>query len=324
MSEQIHSLLKQDYQAGFVTSIESDTLPPGLSEDVVRLISAKKGEPEWMLAWRLKAYAAWVSMKQPGWAHVSFPPIDFDEVSYYSVPKSMADGPKSLEDVDPELLRTYEKLGIPLHERAMLAGVAVDAVFDSVSVVTTFKEKLHEAGVIFCPISEAVHEYPELVQKYLGSVVPATRQLLRGAELRGVQRWILRLHPERGALPDGAVDLFPYQRGEDRAVRAHADHCRRRQSRQLPGRLHRADARREPAACGGGGTGGAEGRADQVLDGAELVPGRREGKGGIYNFVTKRGVCHDNAKISWTQVETGSAITWKYPSVVLQGRQLRR
>ena len=158
MTEQIQSLLKQDYEAGFVTRIDSETLPPGLSEDVVRLISAKKGEPEWLLAWRLKAYRGWVAMHEPTWAHVRFDPIDYNAVSYYSAPKSMADGPKSLDEVDPELLKTYEKLGIPLHERAKLAGVAVDAVFDSVSVVTTFKEKLHEAGVIFCPISEAIRE----------------------------------------------------------------------------------------------------------------------------------------------------------------------
>ena len=172
MNEQINTYLKNDYAAGFVTDIAAETLPPGLNEDVIRFISNKKGEPQWVLDWRLKAYAAWQQMPHPRWAHVHYPEIDFNEISYYSAPKSLEDMPKSLDEVDPELLATYEKLGIPLHEQAMLAGVAVDAVFDSVSVTTTFKAKLHEAGVIFCPISEAVHKYPELVKKYMGSVVP--------------------------------------------------------------------------------------------------------------------------------------------------------
>lgn len=169
--EQIDSLIKKEYAAGFITQIESDTLPPGLDENVIRFISAKKGEPEWMLEWRLKAFEAWSQMEEPDWAHVNYPEIDFQALSYYSAPKSIEDRPKSLDEVDPELLETYKKLGIPLHEQEMLAGVAVDAVFDSVSVTTTFRKKLKDAGVIFCPISEAVHEHPELVQKYLGSVV---------------------------------------------------------------------------------------------------------------------------------------------------------
>src|SRR5690606_8906783 len=170
--DHIDSLIKQEYAAGFVTQIESDTLPPGLDESVIEFISKKKDEPQWMLEWRLKAYRAWREMQEPTWAHVTYPKIDFDQISYYSSPKSLADRPKSLDEVDPKLLETYKKLGIPLHEQEMLAGVAVDVVFDSVSVTTTFREKLKEAGVIFCPISEAVREYPELVQKYLGSVVP--------------------------------------------------------------------------------------------------------------------------------------------------------
>ena len=172
MTEEVESLIRKDYAAGFHSSIESETLPPGLNEDVIRFISAKKGEPEWLLEWRLKAFRSWQEMEEPTWAHVHYPEIDFQAVSYYSAPKSMDSKPKSLDEVDPELLATYEKLGIPLHEQEMLAGVAVDAVFDSVSVVTTFREKLLEAGVIFCPISEAVHKYPELIKQYLGSVVP--------------------------------------------------------------------------------------------------------------------------------------------------------
>lgn len=172
MSDSIDQYLDKDYQAGFVTQVDSETLPPGLNEDTVRFISAKKSEPEWLLKWRLKAFAAWKEMTEPTWAHVKYPEIDFQKISYYSAPKSLADRPQSLDDVDPELLETYEKLGIPLHERAALAGVAVDVVFDSVSVTTTFREKLKEVGIIFMPISEAVHEHPELVQKYLGSVVP--------------------------------------------------------------------------------------------------------------------------------------------------------
>ena len=170
MSEQIDELIKQDYEAGFVTDIESETLPPGLNEEVIRFISARKDEPEWLLEWRLNAYRQWLTMTEPDWAHVSYPDIDFNAISYYSAPKSMEDRPKSLDEVDPELLATYEKLGIPLHEQEMLAGVAVDAVFDSVSVATTFREKLEEAGVIFCPISEAVKTHPDLVRQHLGSV----------------------------------------------------------------------------------------------------------------------------------------------------------
>ena len=172
MTQEVENLIKTEYAAGFHTDIESDTLPPGLNEDVIRFISARKEEPEWMLEWRLKAYRAWCEMAEPTWAHVKYPEIDFQDISYFSAPKSMADRPKSLDEVDPELLRTYEKLGIPLHEQEQLAGVAMDVVFDSVSVVTTFREKLAEAGVIFCPISEAIRLYPELVKQYLGTVVP--------------------------------------------------------------------------------------------------------------------------------------------------------
>ena len=222
----IETFANQEYKWGFVTDIEADAVPPGLNEDVIRLISAKKNEPEFMLEWRLKAYRHWLTMKEPAWPNVHYPPIDYQAIIYYSAPKTKKDGPKSLDEVDPELLQTYEKLGIPLHERELLAGVAVDAVFDSVSVATTFKEKLAELGIIFCSFSEAVQEHPELVQKYLGSVVPSIGQFLRRAELGGVHRRLVLLHPQGRALPDGAVHLLPHQRQEHRPVRAHADHRR--------------------------------------------------------------------------------------------------
>ena len=255
--------------------MEADSAPPGLNEDIVRLISAKKNEPEFMLDWRLKAYRHWLTMKEPTWPHVHYPPIDYQDAVYYSAPKKKGDGPKSLDEVDPKLLETYEKLGIPLKERERLAGVAVDAVFDSVSVGTTFKKQLAEKGIIFCSFSEAVQEHPDLVKKYLGMVVPYTDNYFRGAQLGGVQRRLVLLHPQRGALPDGAVHLFPHQRGQHRPVRAHADCGRGRRFGELPGRLHGADARRAPVARGGGGVDRAGQRADQILDGAELVSGRR-------------------------------------------------
>lgn len=317
--EHIDQLIKKDYAAGFVTHIESDTLPPGLDEDVVRFISGKKNEPEWMLEWRLKAYRAWREMVEPEWAHVSYPKIDFDAVSYYSAPKSMADRPKSLDEVDPELLETYKKLGIPLHEQEALAGVAVDAVFDSVSVATTFRSKLKEAGVIFCSISEAVKEYPELVQKYLGSVVPQKDNFYAALN--------------SAVFSDGSFVYIP------KGVRCPMElstYFRINESKtgQFERTLIVADE--------GSNVSYLEGctapmRDENQLHAAvvELValdnanikystvqnwyPGDSEGKGGIYNFVTKRGVAHTNARISWTQVETGSAVTWKYPSCVLKG-----
>jgi Fe-S cluster assembly protein SufB len=319
MSEQVESLIRQDYAAGFHSAIESDTLPPGLDEDVIRFISAAKEEPEWMLEWRLKAYRAWKEMAEPTWAHVHYPEIDFSSISYYSTPKSMKDRPKSLDEVDPELLETYEKLGIPLHEQEALAGVAVDAVFDSVSVVTTFREKLKEAGVIFCPISEAIREYPELVQKYLGSVVPQKDNFYAALNSAVFSDGSFVYIPKGVRCP---MELSTYFRinelntgqfertlivADEGSYVSYLEGCTApmRDENQLHAAVVELVA----------------------LDNARIkystvqnwYPGDKEGKGGIYNFVTKRGVAHDNASISWTQVETGSAVTWKYPSCVLKG-----
>ncbi|UAW99867.1 Fe-S cluster assembly protein SufB [Halopseudomonas nanhaiensis] len=319
MSEQVESLIRKDYAAGFHSTIESDTLPPGLNEDVIRFISGKKEEPEWMLEWRLKAYHAWLEMEEPTWAHVHYPEIDFQAVSYYSAPKSMADKPKSLDEVDPELIATYEKLGIPLHEQEMLAGVAVDAVFDSVSVVTTFRAKLEEAGVIFCPISEAVKRYPDLVRKYLGSVVPQRDNYYAALNSAVFSDGSFVYIPKGVRCP---MELSTYFRinemntGQFERTLIVADegsHVSYLEGCTAPMRdenqLHAAVVELV------------------ALDGAQIkystvqnwYPGNAEGKGGIYNFVTKRGVAHTDAKISWTQVETGSAITWKYPSCILKG-----
>ena len=275
-SREVEALLGRKYQHGFVTDIESDSLPPGLDEDVVAAISRNKREPQFLLDWRLKAYRHWLTMREPAWAHVHYEPIDYQDISYYSAPKAPANAPKSLDEVDPKLLDTYAKLGIPLHERARLAGVAVDAVFDSVSVATTFKDKLSKAGVIFCSFSDAVRNHPELIERHLGTRRAAGGQFLRGAELGGVLRRLVRLRAAGRALSDGAVDVFPHQCGEDRPVRAHADRRGRGRARQLSGRLHGADARREPAARGGRRARRARRRADQVLDRAELVSRRRE------------------------------------------------
>ncbi|MBK6286525.1 MAG: Fe-S cluster assembly protein SufB [Gammaproteobacteria bacterium] len=319
MTEHIDALIARDYQAGFVTDIVSDTLPPGLNEEVVQFISARKGEPEWLLEWRLKAYRAWVGMNAPGWAHVDFPPVDFATVSYYSAPRNMADGPKSLAEVDPELLRTYEKLGIPLHEQGILAGVAVDAVFDSVSVVTTFREKLLEAGVIFCPISEAVHSHPELVKKYLGSVVPQRDNFYAALNSAVFSDGSFVYIPQGVRCP---MELSTYFRineaktGQFERTLIIADegsHVSYLEGCTAPMRdenqLHAAVV--ELIALPG-----ARIKYSTVQN---WYPGDKDGKGGIYNFVTKRGLCHRDARISWTQVETGSAITWKYPSVILRG-----
>ena len=316
---QIDTLLQNDYEAGFYTAVESDTLPPGLDEDVIRFISTKKGEPEWMLEWRLEAYRGWLEMDEPNWAHVQYPPVDFQALSYFSAPKSMADKPKSLDEVDPELLRTYEKLGIPLHEQEMLAGVAVDAVFDSVSVATTFREKLKDAGVIFCSISEAVHEYPELIKKYLGSVVPRRDNFFAALNSAVFSDGSFVYIPKGVRCP---MELSTYFRineaktGQFERTLIIADegsHVSYLEGCTAPMRdenqLHAAVV--ELVALGD-----AQIKYSTVQN---WYPGDSEGKGGIYNFVTKRGVCHDNAKISWTQVETGSAVTWKYPSVVLRG-----
>ena len=317
--DHIDQAIAREYAAGFISAIESDTLPPGLDEDIIRFISAKKREPQWMCEWRLEAYRGWREMREPKWAHVHYPPIDFNAVSYYSSPKSMEDGPKSLDEVDPELLATYEKLGIPLHEQEILAGVAVDAVFDSVSVATTFRAKLAEAGVIFCPISEAVHEYPELVQKYIGSVVPRKDNFYAALNSAVFSDGSFVYIPKGVRCP---MELSTYFRineaktGQFERTLIIADegsHVSYLEGCTAPMRdenqLHAAVVELV------------------ALDGAEIkystvqnwYPGDAEGRGGIYNFVTKRGVAHRDAKISWTQVETGSAITWKYPSCILRG-----
>ncbi len=317
--EQIDGLISKEYAAGFVTDVESDTLPPGLNEDVVRFISAKKDEPQWLLDWRLKAYRAWKEMKEPDWAHVDYPKIDFNAISYYSAPKSMADKPQSLDEVDPELIATYNKLGIPLHEQEVLAGVAVDVVFDSVSVGTTFRKKLKEVGVIFCPISEAVHEHPELVKKYLGSVVPQKDNYYSALNCAVFSDGSFVYIPKGVRCP---MELSTYFRinelntGQFERTLIIADegsHVSYLEGCTAPMRdenqLHAAVVELV------------------VLDDAKIkystvqnwYPGDAEGKGGIYNFVTKRGICHKNAQLSWTQVETGSAITWKYPSCILKG-----
>lgn len=319
MTDEVESLIKNEYAAGFHSDIESDTLPPGLNEEVIRFISAKKEEPEWMLEWRLKAFRAWQEMDEPTWAHVHYPQIDFQAVSYYSAPKSMANKPKSLDEVDPELLRTYEKLGIPLHEQEVLAGVAVDVVFDSVSVVTTFREKLAEAGVIFCPISDAIKNHPELVQKYLGSVVPQKDNFYAALNSAVFSDGSFVYIPKGVRCP---MELSTYFRinemntGQFERTLIICDegaHVSYLEGCTAPMRdenqLHAAVVELV------------------ALDNAQIkystvqnwYPGDAEGKGGIFNFVTKRGVAHTNAKISWTQVETGSAVTWKYPSCILKG-----
>ena len=317
--QRIDQMVQREYEAGFVTDIESETLPPGLDEDTVRFISAKKGEPEWMTEWRLKAFGEWQQMESPNWAHVDYPEIDYKAISYYSAPKSKDDAPKSLDEVDPELLRTYEKLGIPLIEQQMLAGVAVDAVFDSVSVVTTFKEKLAEAGVIFCSISEALKEHPELVRKYLGSVVPMRDNFFAGLNSAVFSDGSFVYIPKGVRCP---MELSTYFRineqntgqfertliiADEGSYVSYLEGCTapQRDENQLHAAVVELVALKD-----------AEIKYSTVQN---WYPGDENGKGGIYNFVTKRGVAHENAKISWTQVETGSAITWKYPSVVLRG-----
>ena len=319
MSEELDQALSRKYDAGFVSDIESETFPIGLDEGVIRRISAMKDEPEWMLEWRLRAYRNWLTMEEPDWAHVDYPKIDFQAISYYSAPKSMADKPQSLDEVDPELLRTYEKLGIPLYEQEMLAGVAVDAVFDSVSVVTTYRAKLEEAGVIFCPISEAAHRFPELIKKYLGSVVPRSDNYFAALNSAVFTDGSFVYIPKGVRCP---MELSTYFRineentGQFERTLIIADegsHVSYLEGCTAPQRdenqLHAAVVELV------------------ALDDAQIkystvqnwYPGDENGKGGIYNFVTKRALCHTNAKVSWTQVETGSAITWKYPSCILKG-----
>ncbi|CBL45714.1 FeS assembly protein [gamma proteobacterium HdN1] len=319
-SEPIADLIGREYAAGFVTNIESETIPPGLNEDVIATISAKKNEPQWMLDWRLEAYRTWRAMTPPEWAHLKHPPVDFDAISYYSAPKSQKNRPKSLDEVDPELLATYEKLGIPLHERAALAGVAVDVVFDSVSVATTFREELGKVGVIFCPISEAIREYPELVKEYLGSVVPVRDNFYAALNSAVFSDGSFVYIPKGVRCP---MELSTYFRineqntgqfertliiCDDDAYVSYLEGCTapKRDENQLHAAVVELVARNN-----------AQIKYSTVQN---WYPGDENGDGGIYNFVTKRGLCAGvNSKISWTQVETGSAITWKYPSVVLRG-----
>jgi Fe-S cluster assembly protein SufB len=317
---ELESLVARKYRHGFVTDIASDTVAPGLDEDVIRQISSKKNEPAFMLEWRLKAYRRWTRMREPTWAHVHYPPIDFQAISYYSAPKQRTDGPKSLAEVDPKLLETYDKLGIPLHERAKLAGVAVDAVFDSVSVATTFRERLAEAGVIFCPFSEAVRNHAALVEKYLGSVVPVGDNYYAALNSAVFTDGSFVFVPRGVRCP---MELSTYFRinasktgqfertlivAEEGSQVSYLEGCTApmRDENQLHAAVVELIA----------------------LDDAEIkystvqnwYPGDENGVGGIYNFVTKRGDCRGrNSKISWTQVETGSAITWKYPSCILRG-----
>jgi Fe-S cluster assembly protein SufB len=319
-SPSLDDITKAEYKAGFVTDIEQETLPPGLSEDVVRRISEKKGEPAWMTEWRLKSYRHWLTMEEPRWANVRYGPIDYQAISYYSAPKPRKDAPKSLDEVDPKLLETYEKLGVPLHERAKLAGVAVDAVFDSVSVATTFKEKLKEAGVIFCSFSEAVREHPDLVRQYLGSVVPYTDNFFATLNSAVFSDGSFVFVPKGVRCP---MELSTYFRinasntgqfertlivAEEGAYVSYLEGCTAPMRDE--NQLHAAVV--ELVALGD-----AQIKYSTVQN---WYPGDKDGKGGIFNFVTKRGKCAGpRSRISWTQVETGSAITWKYPSCILQG-----
>src|SRR5579863_1676833 len=319
-AKQLESLIGRGYQHGFVTDIDSDTVPPGLDEDVVRLIPRKKQEPAFLTEWRLKPLSHWLTMKEPQWGHVRVAPIDYQAISYYSAPRAKTDGPKSLDEVDPKLLATYEKLGVPLHERARLAGVAVDAVFDSVSVATTFKDRLAAAGVVFCPFSEAVRSHPHLIEQYLGSVVPYTDNFfatLNSAVFtdgsfvyvpKGVRCPMeLSTYFRINASNTGQFERTLIVADEDAQV-SYLEGCTApmRDENQLHAAVVELVALK-----------GAQIKYSTVQN---WYPGDENGKGGIYNFVTKRGECRgDHSRISWTQVETGSAITWKYPSVILQG-----
>ena len=319
-NDPIESLVQGDYKYGFVTDVEADAVPAGLSEDVIRLISRKKNEPEFMLEWRLKAYRHWLTLKEPQWANVHHHPIDYQSIVYYSAPKRSDSGPKSLDEVDPKLLETYERLGIPLHERARLAGVAVDAVFDSVSVATTFKEKLGEMGVIFCSFSEAVQTHPDLVKKYLGSVVPYTDNYFAALNSAVFTDGSFCYIPKGVRCP---MELSTYFRinaantGQFERTLIVAEEGS--QVSYLEGCTAPMRDENQPHAAV---------VELLALDRAQIkystvqnwYPGDEQGRGGIYNFVTKRGLCKGrDSKISWTQVETGSAITWKYPSCVLLG-----
>ncbi|PPR11710.1 MAG: FeS cluster assembly protein SufB [Alphaproteobacteria bacterium MarineAlpha11_Bin1] len=310
----------REYKYGFVTDIESEFAPKGLSEDIVRYISGKKGEPDWLLDWRLVAYQQWLTMQEPKWALVNYPEIDFQDAYYYAAPKGDDDVPQSLDEVDPKLLETYEKLGIPLAEQAVLAGVAVDAVFDSVSVATTFKEKLNEAGVVFCSISEAVQTHPELVRKYLGTVVPYTDNFYASLNSAVFSDGTFVYVPKGVRCPMelstyfriNAANTGQFERtliiADEGSYVSYLEGCTApmRDENQLHAAVVELIA-----------LGDAEIKYSTVQN---WYPGDEEGRGGIYNFVTKRGICRGvNSKISWTQVETGSAVTWKYPSCILEG-----
>ncbi len=328
---EVHKRVAQTYKDGFVTDIESDTFPPGLNEDVVRAISAKKQEPQWMLDWRLKAYRKWLTMEQPNWAKLNISKIDFDSISYFSSPKSNANAPETIDDVDPKLLETYAKLGVPLHEQEILAGVktkrtpiAIDVVFDSVSVATTFKKELKKAGVIFCSFSEAVRDHPELVKQYLGKVVPIGDNFFSALNAAVFSDGSFVYIPKNTRCP---MELSTYFRinemntgqfertliiADDGAEVSYLEGCTAPMRDE--NQLHAAVVELF------------------ILDDAKIkystvqnwYPGDENGKGGIYNFVTKRAACNGvNAKVSWTQVETGSAITWKYPSCILRGDNSR-
>jgi Fe-S cluster assembly protein SufB len=319
-TETIEGLVQQEYKYGFITDVEADAAPPGLNEDIVRLISAKKNEPKFMLEWRLKAFRHWLTMKEPAWPHVHYPPIDYQGSVYYSAPKKKGDGPRSLDEVDPKLLETYEKLGIPLKERERLAGVAVDAVFDSVSVGTTFKKQLAEKGIIFCSFSDAVQEHPSLVKKYLGMVVPYTDNYFAALNSAVFSDGSFCFIPKGVRCPMelstyfriNAANTGQFERtlivADEGASVSYLEGCTApmRDEHQLHAAVVELIA----------------------LDNAQIkystvqnwYPGDAQGRGGIYNFVTKRGLCKGkNSKICWTQVETGSAITWKYPSCILLG-----
>ncbi len=318
-NKEINEFLDKNYEFGFTTEIESETIPPGINEDVIRVISSKKNEPEFLLNWRLKAFAYWKTLKTPDWSQLNIKPIDYQSISYFSQPKQ-SNAPKSLDEVDPKLLETYEKLGIPLHERAQLAGVAVDAVFDSVSVVTTFKDKLAEAGVIFCSFSEAVQDHPQLIKKYLGKVVPYRDNFFAALNAAVFSDGTFVYIPKGVRCP---MELSTYFRineaktgqfertliiAEEDSYVSYLEGCTAPMRDE--NQLHAAVVELI------------------TLNNAEIkystvqnwYPGDEQGKGGIYNFVTKRGDCRgNNSKISWTQIETGSAITWKYPSCILRG-----
>ncbi len=321
-NQEFKTAIGREYKAGFSTDIESDTLPPGLDEGVVEFISKKKGEPAWLLEHRLEAFAHWKTMTEPDWAKLEIDPIDYQAISYYSAPKDPADGPKSLDEVDPRLLETYEKLGIPLDEQKMLAGVttvAVDAVFDSVSVVTTFKETLSKVGVIFCPLSEALQEHPDLVKQYLGSVVPSGDNYFAALNAAVFSEGSFVYIPKGVRCPMelstyfriNAMNTGQFERtlivADEGSYVSYLEGCTapQRDENQLHAAVVELVAMKD-----------AEIKYSTVQN---WYPGDENGLGGIYNFVTKRGICKENAKISWTQVETGSAITWKYPSCILQG-----